>query len=107
MAASQNHVHLPQCDLLVLLAISSERDALREAAERHGGTFQRASSPLGRYYDLGKIGNDRVIGVRASGMGPFGHRGSADLAMRFQQATAATAIVQLGMGFGVDPRRSH
>lgn len=93
---------VPQCDLLVLLAISSEKDALQEVAKQRDLTFQRAMSRLGRYYDLGRIGDDRVIAVRASGMGPFGHRGSADLAIRFQQATGATAIVQLGMAFGVD-----
>lgn len=93
---------IPQCDLLILLAISSERDALQETARRRGMPFQRVMSPFGRYYDLGRIGDDRVIAVRARGTGPFGHRGSADLAMRFQQATAATAIVQLGMAFGVD-----
>lgn len=107
MAALQNHLQMPQCDLLVLLAISSERDALKEAARRRGTTFQQATSPLGRYYDLGKIGDDRVIAVRASGMGPFGHRGSADLAMRFQHATGATAIVQLGMAFGIDQQHQN
>jgi adenosylhomocysteine nucleosidase len=105
MPPSPDNLSIPTCDLLVLLALSSEREALKEAAQQHGARFRRAMSRFGRYYDLGKIGDDRVIAVRASGMGPFGHRGSADLAIRFQQATGATAIVQLGMAFGIDQRQ--
>jgi adenosylhomocysteine nucleosidase len=52
---------------------------------------------------LGKVGNERVIAVRASGMGPLGRGGSADLALRFCLATGATAIVQVGMAFGIAP----
>ena len=98
---------IPQVDLLVLLAVTAEREALEQTMKSRGLQFQRKQSPLGRYYDLGKVGDERVIAVRAAGMGPFGRQGSADLAMRYQQATAATAIVQLGMAFGSDPNRQN
>ncbi|MEM9940145.1 MAG: nucleoside phosphorylase-like protein [Planctomycetota bacterium] len=96
--------NIPSCDLLVIVATSSERDALKNVANKKGCDFRRIrKSGIGRYYDLGMIGDERAIAVKTSGMGPLSFRGSADLAMRCRQLTGATAIVQLGMAFGVDP----
>jgi adenosylhomocysteine nucleosidase len=96
---------LPRCDLLVLVATSSEFEALKNVAKRNGCDFQSVTDAKeGRYFNLGKLGDDQTIAVHAKAMGALAHRGSADLAMRFRRATQATTIVQLGMAFGVDPK---
>jgi adenosylhomocysteine nucleosidase len=89
----------------LFVATSSEEEALKDAARGRGYPFERIHDKfLGRYYWLGKIGNERVIAVRAKGMGPLGRGGSTDLALRFRRLTAASAIVQVGMAFGVAPQ---
>jgi nucleoside phosphorylase len=97
-----------QCSLLLFVATSSEEKALKDAAQSRQLTFERIrDNALGEYYWMGKIGNERVIAVRAKGMGPLGRGGSADLAFRFGQATGANAIVQVGMAFGISPRHQR
>jgi nucleoside phosphorylase len=95
-----------QCGLLLFVATSSEEDALREAAKARGIPFERIRdrAGLGDYYWLGKVGDERVIAVRAKGMGPLSRGGSADLALRFCAATGASAVVQVGMAFGIAPK---
>src|SRR5947208_3371294 len=94
-----------QCSLLLFVATSSEETALKQASASRQTSFERnRDDTLGEYYWMGKIGDERVIAVRARGMGPLGRGGSADLALRFQQSTGATAIVQVGMAFGIDPQ---
>jgi nucleoside phosphorylase len=94
-----------QCSLLLFVATSSEKDALQQAVEARGLPFERITDDrIGRYYWIGKIGDERVIVVRAEGMGPLGRGGSADLALRFRHFTGATAIIQVGMAFGVLPQ---
>ncbi len=94
-----------QCSLLLFVATSSEEDALRDAANARGIPFEqiRDRTGLGEYYWLGKVGDERVIAVRAKGMGPLSHGGSADLATRFCAATGASAVIQVGMAFGIAP----
>jgi nucleoside phosphorylase len=94
-----------RCSLLLFVATSSEKDALEAAARDRGIPFERIrDQPVGRYYWLGRIGYEDVIAVRAEGMGPLRRGGSADLAMRYMSSTQATAIVQVGMGFGSSPQ---
>lgn len=95
-----------QCSLLLFVATSSEEDALREAADARGIPFERNRDRrgLGEYYWLGKVGDERVIAVRAKGMGPLFRGGSADLALRFCAATGASKLVQVGMAFGIAPK---
>ncbi|HET6879972.1 MAG TPA: nucleoside phosphorylase-like protein [Pirellulales bacterium] len=72
--------------------------------------FEKIKDPkLGEYHWLGPIGNETVIAVRPSResgqliMGSIGRQGSAAKAIRFQEATGANGIMQLGMAFGVNP----
>jgi hypothetical protein len=91
------------CDLLLFFATTTEKEQLRAAALRMGFTFDRDKHPnLGRYYRLGQIGDFRVIAVQTE-MGPLKYQGSASQGIYFKSATGATAIVQLGMAFGIDP----
>ena len=62
------------------------------------------SSSLGDYYGLGQVGDSRVNAVKME-MGPMSHGGSASTGILYQQATAATGIIQIGMAFGVDRAR--
>lgn len=95
----------PKCDTLIMLAVSSEEEALKEQARNLGIEARkiRKAPHLGSYYSLGLVGNERVIAVRSRVMGPLSYGGSAALAARFRQVTGATSIVQLGMAFGIDP----
>jgi nucleoside phosphorylase len=104
-----------ECSLLLFLATPAEEDGLGEAAEELGIPFERIgknASPFGEEYRwLGRVGDETLIAVspaRHHGhvvMGSIGFLGTAARAMRVRTATGAQGIVQLGMGFGVDPRR--
>jgi adenosylhomocysteine nucleosidase len=103
-----------QCTLLLFLATPAEEEGLKEAAKARGLPFEKIKdSKLGEYHWLGPVGNETVIAIRPtreSGrvvMGALGRLGSAAKGIRFQQATAAQGIVQLGMAFGIDPRNQQ
>ena len=106
----QLEINKRQCSLLLFVATPAEEDGLREVAQRRGLPFEKIRDPkLGEYHWLGPIGNELVIAVRPSReggqlvMGSIGRLGSAARAIRFQEATGAQGIVQLGMAFGVNP----
>lgn len=103
-----------QCSLLLFLAVPAEEEALVAVARERGFAIETVTAPgLGTYHWLGQIGNETVIAVcptRERGrvtMGPLGRLGSAAKAMRFQQATGAQAILQLGMAFGIERQRQQ
>lgn len=97
-----------QCDVLILVTTTSEREQLDQAARDAGLSFQsKKHSRHGRYYALGVMGHSRVHAVRTEGMGPLGFGGSASKAVLFKAATGATGLIQLGMAFGVDPSTQH
>jgi nucleoside phosphorylase len=103
-----------QCSLLLFLAVPAEEEALLAVAGDRGLAVDTIEAPeLGTYHWLGALGNETVVAVcptRERGrvtMGPLGRLGSAAKAIRFQQATAARGIVQLGMAFGIDPKRQQ
>jgi nucleoside phosphorylase len=95
------------CNLLLFFATSTEKKELKTAAQEMGFVFERKRHPqLGEYFLLGTIGDFRVVAVETE-MGPLGFEGSASKGIYFKQASGATAIVQLGMAFGVDPTRQR
>jgi len=95
------------CDILLFFATTSERDALQGAAKQRGIPFHRKSHPtFDRFYWMDQIGDNRVNAVRTE-MGPLSFGGSASQAIFFKSATGATAIIQLGMAFGVIPERQQ
>jgi nucleoside phosphorylase len=100
-----------RCTLLLFLAVPAEEEALEQAAKERSLTFEKIKDPrLGEYHWLGNVGNETVIAVRPGReggrvvMGALGRLGSASRAIRFQEATGAKGIVQLGMAFGVNSR---
>ena len=95
------------CDLLLFYSTTSEREQLQSVAVELGLPFRRDSHyRLGHYYALGRVGDFEVVAVRTE-MGPLKYGGSASKGLFFKTATPATAIVQLGMAFGIDPLRQN
>lgn len=94
------------CDLLLFYATGSEEKAIKEAvARRPRLTFGKKKHPLvGEFRVIGTVGTFRVVAVRTE-MGPLGFGGSAAKGIYFKATSGATAIVQVGMAFGVDPAR--
>jgi len=94
---------LLQCDLLILVATSTEEEQLKAVAHELGLPFERrnAGGLVGAYFSIGQVGEFRVNAVRSK-MGPLSHGGSASRGILCQQATSATALVQMAMAFGVD-----
>jgi len=96
-----------RCDILILFATSSEREKLEEAAKELRIAFDKRYT-VGphqekvEYFSLGNVGNNRVNAFKTE-MGPFGYGGSASRAIYYRTITGATAIIQVGMAFGIDP----
>jgi nucleoside phosphorylase len=96
-----------RCELLLFSTTTSEKEQLQAVAGELGIPFRRNTHELlGRYYALGKVGDFEVIAVRTE-MGPLKYGGSASRGIFFKLSTPATAIVQLGMAFGIDPKRQN
>jgi nucleoside phosphorylase len=94
-----------RCDVLLFVATTSEKEKLEETAKSLGLSFRRVQGAYFRYYDLGQVGTyPRVLAVRTE-MGPFSRGGSAARALMAVAETRATAMISLGMAFGVDRRR--
>jgi len=94
--------HLP-CDLLLFVATSSERKALKDLAQQFDvPMIGKHVKGVGSFKTMGSIGPNRV-NVFETEMGPFGYAGSAATAIRAMSVTGATGIVQLGMAFGAYP----
>jgi nucleoside phosphorylase len=95
------------CDLLLFFATTTEKEQLRAVAKELGYPFERKTHlRLGRYYRVGEVGDFRVVAVQTE-MGPLAYQGSASRGIFFKLGTQSTAIVQLGMAFGVDPARQQ
>jgi nucleoside phosphorylase len=89
------------CDILLFITTQSEREQLEAGAKELGVIFEeRHDARIGTYFTLGTIGSARVRAVRTR-MGPFFHQGSASQAILLRAATSATAIIQIGMAFGI------
>jgi nucleoside phosphorylase len=58
----------PSCDVLLLVAIEAEMEALRTVCTELGITMQSKQwDPLGDYFDLGVVGSDRVFAAQRHG----------------------------------------
>ncbi|SKA90260.1 adenosylhomocysteine nucleosidase [Prosthecobacter debontii] len=96
-----------RCDVLLFVATTSEKEKLKEAAKNLGLSFRRLKGAYFRYYDLGPVGSyPRVLAVQTE-MGTFSRGGSAARALMAVAETRATAMISVGMAFGVDRRRQQ
>lgn len=91
----------PPCDLLIFVATKTEIEQLQRAAADFKLPFEDADGDLGPYYNLGTVGTNRVLVVQTA-MGPLTHKGSASRAIYYLLATQATAVIGIGMAFGID-----
>lgn len=89
-----------QCDIVLFVATQTEVETLEEVARQHTG-FERCKSDLGEYFDLGKLGYNRVIAVKVR-MGSLRYGGAAWQSINFRIATGATGLIAVGTAFGVD-----
>jgi adenosylhomocysteine nucleosidase len=112
MTAEGHGVDERSCSLLLFVATPTEEQALEREAKALDLPFKKCRDDLlGEYHWLGAVGNESVIAIRPAReggsvvMGAIGRLGSAARAIRFQQATGAQAIVQIGMAFGVNPAK--
>jgi len=97
-----NAVDELKCDILLFFATQTEREQLEKGAGELGIPFEeRYDARVGTYFTLGTIGPNRVRAVKTR-MGPFFHQGSASQAIVLRAASSATAIIQVGMAFGID-----
>lgn len=92
---------LLRCDILLLVATSSEEKALKLEARERGIAFQAERVGSLEFFCMGTIGATKVNAVRTD-MGPFSYEGSASKAIHYRVAMGATGIIQVGMCFGVD-----
>lgn len=96
-----------RCDVLLLFSTSTEEEELRAAAADRGIPFERrktvtADGQMLKWMFMGTIGCSRVNAAKTQ-IGPFCYGGSAGRALYLRTLTGATAIIQVGMAFGVDP----
>ncbi len=109
---SQSDPNKRRCSLLLFVATPSEEEALEQAARDFHITLEPiVDSQVGAYSWLGTVGSETVIAIRPIKehgrvvMGSLGRLGSAARGIRFQEATGAQGIVQVGMAFGIDRQR--
>ncbi len=89
-----------RCDILLFVVTPTEIKKLEEVAVSLKLTFAERKGRAFNYYDLGQVGTYRVMAVQTE-MGPFSHDGSAARALIAKTETRATALVSLGMAFGI------
>lgn len=90
-----------QCDVLLFIATSTEKEQLKKVAKELNFQFNRKKGDLCNYYDLGRVGNYRVMAVKTE-MGPLSYDGSAARAINAMAETSATSLILLGMAFGIN-----
>ena len=90
-----------RCDVLLFVAVASEEKQLKAVAKSLGLSFEKRPGGHFDYFDLGRVGTFKVLAVRTE-MGPFSNEGSAARALLAKAETGATALVSVGMAFGVN-----
>jgi nucleoside phosphorylase len=89
-----------ECDYLLFVATQTERDELEKAAIDLGLSWTRGKTDVGEFWNLGEVGSSRVVAVRTR-VGALGPSGSVRNAHHYVALTQATAIICLGMAFGI------
>jgi nucleoside phosphorylase len=96
-----------KADVLLVTVTDAEIDAVRDVlAERHGRGFDTRFIGDKTYYDLGVLGGARTVLVRSE-MGAGGIGGATLTIAAAIADLAPTAIIMLGIAFGLDPQRQQ
>jgi nucleoside phosphorylase len=92
-----------RADVLLVTVTDVEFDAvIAELREQFGRTFRRQFIHDKTYFALGEIGGTRTFLVRSE-MGSLGHSGATLTVASGIQDLAPSAVVMVGIAFGVDP----
>src|SRR3954464_13345987 len=95
-------VEIPsECNVLLFVATKTEMNELGHAAEDLGLPWKQQKSKLGRFWDLGELGSQRVVAVKTE-VGAFGSSGSARNAIYHLRQAPNASLICLGMAFGID-----
>jgi hypothetical protein len=98
---------LPKADVLLVTATRVEALAVLDSVkEKCGHDYMVQRTDLVTYYDLGTIGGARTFMVR-SGMGAGGSRGSILTVSDSISELAPSAVIMVGIAFGVDSKEQH
>ena len=91
-----------QVDVLLVCATRTEFEQLEEAANIRELKWEALRGSAGTYYQLGRVGGDRVSVLRLSSMGSYSPNGSAFACFRARAETGATSVIGVGTAFGID-----
>ncbi|MCZ7682458.1 MAG: hypothetical protein M5U28_28165 [Sandaracinaceae bacterium] len=91
-----------QVDVLLVCATKTEFEQLEAAAVARGLAWEAMQGAAGAYYQLGRVGHDRVSVLRLKEMGSHSPDGSAFACHRARAETGATSVIGVGMAFGID-----
>lgn len=96
-----------RADVLLVTVTDVETDAVHELLkERHGRQFSNVFAGSQVYRDLGLIGGARTFLMRSE-MGSGGVAGSLLTVIAGINDLKPTAIIMLGIAFGIDPQRQQ
>jgi nucleoside phosphorylase len=90
------------CDVLLVTATEVEMWAVRDMFLQKTGTFERQVISDKTYFDLGVIGSTRIFLVQSE-IGTIGPGGAALVVHEAIKALSPSAIVMVGIAFGLLP----
>jgi nucleoside phosphorylase len=100
---SATHEGTITTDVLLITVTDVETNTVLRAAQRLGREFKRRHIGNHTYFDLGEISGARVFLVRSE-MGAVGPGASLPTVRDGIQALHPSAVIMLGIAFGVDPQ---
>ncbi len=90
-----------QIDVLLMCATETELTQLELAARKRSLTWEPTMGAVGRYFKLGRVGNDRVSVFRLGAIGSNRADGSAFTCHRARAETGAASVIGVGTAFGI------
>lgn len=91
-----------QVDVLLVCATETEFEQLKAAAGARSLSWDATKGAVGAYFQLGRVGHDRVSVLRLASMGSYSPDGSAFACYRARAETSATSVIGVGTAFGID-----
>lgn len=89
-------------DVLLVCATQTELEELQAAAASRDLGWEPIIGSVGPYFNLGRVGGDRVSVIKLKEMGSNRPDGSAFTCHRALAETQATSVIGVGTAFGVD-----
>ena len=105
-AEADRKAHAIAADIVLVVATTTEQQELEQAAKELGFGFNAQPGRAGEYFQLGKVGSNRVAAMRVA-MGAFSPNGAAARCIQARAETLATTIIMIGTAFGIDQGRQN